>query len=233
MIYAVFFPVLLLTINRIVEVCVNEVSVESGFRDFQSPCYDCFLCSPVQFLYNIFMPLGTFGIKPTAEAMWMTKFHPLSLFPRQRLFCPLADEIAFYLGGEAESEGEDLALDVITKAVVVFDGPYTALLRHANIQDFHNHEEISAETGQLAANDDVVFVYFLQQEAQLTLGVVFCAADGLLYPVVDDDILSFTEVVDFETLVLYCLFVAAYSDITVNHNFVIEICLFTNFYLIL
>jgi len=39
------------------------------------------------------------------------------------LFGALADEIALDFGGKAESEGQDLALDVVAQAVAVLDGP--------------------------------------------------------------------------------------------------------------
>lgn len=41
--------------------------------------------------------------------------------------CSLTDKVAFNLCRQAESECENLALDVITKAVVVFEGPHSVI----------------------------------------------------------------------------------------------------------
>ena len=43
---------------------------------------------------------------------------------------------------------------------------------------------------------------FLQEITQLPLSVVFCAADSFLYPVVNDDVLFFAELVNLKALVL-------------------------------
>lgn len=58
--------------------------------------------------------------------------------------CSLTDKVALNLCRQAEGKGEDIALDVIAEAVVVFDGPHTAFLGHANIQYLHNHKQVSA-----------------------------------------------------------------------------------------
>ena len=60
---------------------------------------------------------------------------------------------------------------------------------------------------------------FLQEITQLPLSVVFCATDSFLYPVVNDEILFLTELVNLKALVFNRLLVTAYSDVTVNHYF--------------
>ena len=47
---------------------------------------------------------------------------------------------AFYLRRQTEGESKHLALDVIPEPVVVLYSPDAALLRHAEVQDVHNHE---------------------------------------------------------------------------------------------
>lgn len=145
------------------------------------------------------------------------KFNSLRLLPCQSLFGALADKVALYFCRQSEGKGEDLALDVIAQTVVVLDGPYAALFRHADVENLHNHKEVAAETREFSADDEVVLLYFAEQLAKLPLGVCLGAADGFLYPTVNHEILSLAEVVDFETLVLHCLLVATYSDVSVYH----------------
>lgn len=95
----------------------------------------------------------------------MPPHHTLRLLPRQSLFGTLADKIPFYLCRQAESESKDFALDVVAEAIVVLDSPDTAFLGHADIQYLHDHKEISAQTGQLTADDDVVFLHLAKQTA--------------------------------------------------------------------
>ena len=96
-----------------------------------------------------------------------------------------------------------------------------ALLGHANIQNLHYHEQVAAKPGKFCTNDEIVFLYSLQKFSQLSLVVCFRSTDGFLYPTINHKFVAFAEFVNFKTLVLYCLFVAADSNVTVNHN-----CLF-------
>ncbi len=73
--------------------------------------------------------------------------YTFSLFPCQCFFGPLADEVSFNLSRKTESESQYLALNIFAKPIVVLDCPDPAFLRHTDIQDFHNHEEVSAQTG--------------------------------------------------------------------------------------
>jgi hypothetical protein len=160
---------------------------------------------------------GTFRVKPTTKSSGMPKFCTFRLLSRQSLFGSLTDKVALYLSRQPESEGKDFALDVIAQTVVVFDSPDAALLCHADIQNLHNHKEIPAETGQLTTDNDVILVDFTQQPSKLPFGIILRATDSFLYPVVNDDVLLLTELVNLEALVLNRLLVTAYSDVTINH----------------
>ena len=105
----------------------------------------------------------------------------------------LGDEVALDFGGEAEGEGEHLALDVIAEAVVVLNGPHAALLGHADVEDLHHHEEVAAEAGELRAYDEVVGCYVVEELAELALGVAFGAADGFFNPSIDGEVLRLAE----------------------------------------
>ena len=163
------------------------------------------------------MPAGASGIKSAAEATGMSECHPLRLLSCQSLLRPLADEVPFYLRRQSEGEGEHLALDVISEAVVVFDGPHAALPGHADVQDFHDHEKAAPQTRKLAADDDVVLSDFFQQPAELAFRIVLRPADGLFYPVIHLQALFLAEPGNLEALVFHRLLVAAHSDVTVNH----------------
>jgi len=79
------------------------------------------------------------------------------------------------------------------------------------------HGEVAAETRQLGADDEVTLLDALEQLAQLPFVVRLRAADGLLNPSVDAQMFTLAELVDFKSLVLHCLLVAAHSDVSVNH----------------
>lgn len=141
----------------------------------------------------------------------------LGSLPRESLLGALADQVALDLGAETEGKGKDLALYVVPQAVVVLDRPDAALLSHTYIEDLHNHEEVSPETRELAADDDIIACDLAEEVSELPLGVSLGAADGLLDPVIDQEAVSLAEVVDLEALVLYRLLVAADSDVSVRH----------------
>ena len=153
-----------------------------------------------------------------ASPFWPSQHHALLSFACQGFFGALTDEVAFYFGREAEGKGQDFALDVVAQAVVVFDGPHAAFLVHADVQDFHNHEKVAAETRKFGADNKVVLLYAFQQFAQFAFVIGFCATDGFLYPAVNVHAVPLAEVVDFEALVLHRLLVATHSDVSVNHN---------------
>ena len=61
----------------------------------------------------------------------------------------------------------------------------------------------------------------LQQKAELSLGEILGAANGFLYPIVNIQSLVLAKLVDLKPLVLHCLLIAAYSDVSVNHILVV------------
>ena len=164
------------------------------------------------------MLLGTLRIQPASDSAGAAEGFAFGFEAGEGFAGALGDEVALDFGGEPEGEGEHFALDVIAEAVVVFDSPHSALFVHADVQYLHNHKEVAAEARQFATDDDVVLVDFFEQVAELALGVVFCAADGFFYPVVDDYVLLLAEVVNLEALVLNGLFVAAHADVAIYHN---------------
>ncbi len=141
----------------------------------------------------------------------------------QRLFGALGDKVALYLGGQPEGKGKYLALYVIPKPIAVLDSPDATLLVHADTENLHYHVEVASETGQLAADDDVLFLYLAQQPAQLTLVVTLGARDGLLYPSVHAEVLLLTKPLYLKTLVLYGLLVRTDTNISVYHFLLIKI----------
>ncbi len=140
-----------------------------------------------------------------------------SLFSGKGLFRAHADEIAFDFCRQAECKCEYLAGNVVSKAVVVFDAPNVAALSHADAENFHYHEEISAESGQFCTDNNVSFVDTLEKFSELAFTVCLCSADGLFYPAVDGKLFSDAECADFKPLILNSLFVAADPDVTIYH----------------
>ena len=59
------------------------------------------------------------------------------------------------------------------------------------------------------------------QKAELSLGEILGAANGFLYPIVNIQSLVLAKLVDLKPLVLHCLLIAAYSDVSVNHILVV------------
>lgn len=147
-----------------------------------------------------------------------TKFSSFCLSPGESFFRALADEVSFNLCREAEGKGQDLALDVFAKSVVVLDSPYLTFLGHTDVKDFHNHEEVSTQPGKFCADDEVVFLNPFEEFSEFPFVVVLSAADGFFNPTIDVEFILGAEVVDFKPLILHGLFVTAYSYISVNHN---------------
>jgi hypothetical protein len=73
------------------------------------------------------------------------KDHSIRLFASQRLFRALTDEVSLNLGRKSKCKRKNFALNIITKAITIFDRPYAAFLVHANVQNFHNHEQAASE----------------------------------------------------------------------------------------
>lgn len=130
----------------------------------------------------------------------------------------LADEVALDLRGKAECECQDLAWDVVTEAVAVLDGPHAAAFRHADVQYFHDHEEIAPETRKFRADDEVAAAHTAQKSSEKPFAVGLGAAYGLLDPAVDGNALPLAETDNLKPLVLNGLFVAADPDVSVIHN---------------
>ena len=147
------------------------------------------------------------GIDRTRRA---TENYTLSLFAGESLLGALTDEIALDFGGKTERECEDLAGDIITKPVVVLNRPDTTAASHADIENLHDHEQVTAETRKLGTDDEITASYLFEKLAE--------APDGPILGAVYGDALSFTEPENLETLILDSLLVAAYSDVSIIHN---------------
>ncbi|ETK09565.1 hypothetical protein T231_09045 [Tannerella sp. oral taxon BU063 isolate Cell 6/7/9] len=90
------------------------------------------------------MPSHTFRIELRVALPFRPPEHdPFGLFTCQRFAGALADQVALDLGRESEGEGEHLALYVFAQPIVVLDGPHTTLLRHADVEDLHNHKQVA------------------------------------------------------------------------------------------
>ena len=59
------------------------------------------------------------------------------------------------------------------------------------------------------------------QKAELSLGEILGVANGFLYPIVNIQSLVLAKLVDLKPLVLHCLLIAAYSDVSINHILVV------------
>lgn len=134
------------------------------------------------------------------------------------LLCPLAYEVALDLRREPKCECKDFARDVISKPITLFDSPDPTALVHADIEYLHDHEEVSSEAGELGTDDDVTLFDLVEQRAQESPLECSGAADGLFYPAVYRDAFSAAELQYLESLILYCLLVAADPYVTVVHN---------------
>ena len=156
--------------------------------------------------------------KPLARTFGSAKLHAFGFLPGEGFFGALADELAFYLGADAEGESQDFAGNVVAQAVAVFNSPYLGSDFHAAVQYGHDHKQASSQTADLRADDDVVFLHSFQKFAQPAFVYLLGAADGFADPFVYLKILFRTEFCNFESLIFYCLFVCTYPYISVYHN---------------
>ena len=199
---------------------INEEAVEGGAMDMEALGDVGQRKSPSECFEDIGFLAGELVVF-VAATRYPSDVHAFCAPAGKCFFGALGDEVPLDFGGESEGEGQHFGLYVLTEAVVVFDGPDAAFLVHADVEDFHNHEEAAAESGEFGADDDVVFPDAPEEFAELAFAVVFGAGDGFFDPSVNPDIPVFAEAVDFEALVFDCLFVRRYADVTVNHSDVI------------
>ena len=108
------------------------------------------------------------GILRTLPPFRTPQQHTLRFLTGQSLLGPLADEVPFNLGGQAEGESEDLALDVLPQPILVLDGPDPALLGHTDVEYFHDHEQVATEAGEFRADNQIVLPDVFQEFAQTT-----------------------------------------------------------------
>lgn len=155
------------------------------------------------------------GIDRTRRA---TENYTLSLFAGESLLGALTDEIALDFGRETECESEDFAGDVITEPVVVLDCPDTTASSHADIENLHDHEQVTTESGKFGTDNKITAPHLFKKLPKTPDGPVFGPADGLLYPAVDGDVMQTAELENLEALILYSLLVTAHSDVSVIHN---------------
>lgn len=85
-------------------------------------------------------------------------------------------------------------------------------------EDFHNHKQIATQSGKFSANNQIIFFYPIKEFPKFPFTVILSPADGLLNPPVYSHRHLGAEVIDFKPLILNSLFVAADSDVTVNHT---------------
>ena len=155
------------------------------------------------------------GIDRTCRA---TENYALGLFAGESFLGALADEVAFDFGGETERECENFAGDVIAETVVVFDRPDAAATHHADIENFHDHEQVTTESGKFGTDNKITAPHLFKKFPKTPDRPVFGPADGLLYPAVDGDVMQSAELENLEALILYSLLVTAHSDVSVIHN---------------
>lgn len=105
------------------------------------------------------------GLFPIARTSLSTEGDALIPTTGQRFLRSLADEVPLYFGGQAESEGKHLALDVFTQTVIVLDSPDLAFLGHTKIKNLHYHKEITTKTRQFRTDDEIIFPDPLEKSA--------------------------------------------------------------------
>ena len=155
------------------------------------------------------------GIDRTRRA---TENYTLSLFAGESLLGALTDEIALDFGGKTERECEDFAGDVITEPVVVLDCPDTTASSHADIENLHDHEQVTTESGKFGTDNKITAPHLFKKFPKTPDRPVFGPADGLFYPAVDSYAMPFAELENLEALILYSLLVTAHPDVSVIHN---------------
>ncbi len=156
-------------------------------------------------------------LKRIALSFGMSELYTTCFFAGKGFFGTLRDKIAFYFSRETESKRKHLALNIIAETVIVFDCPDLAFFAHTYIEYLHNHKQITPQSGELRADDEIILPHTPEQRSQLPLAVGFGSADGLLDPPIDGQVLRLTEVIDFKSLILNSLFVAADPDVTIIH----------------
>ena len=147
-----------------------------------------------------------------------TEDDTLGLFAGESFLRALTDKIALDFGGKTECEGKNLAGDIITKPVVVLNRPDTTAASHADIENLHDHEQVTAESGKFGTNNEIAAPHLFKKFPKTPDRPVFGPADGLLYPAVDGDVMQTAELENLEALILYSLLVTAHSDVSVIHN---------------
>lgn len=152
------------------------------------------------------------------RASWTPEDDALCLFACKGLLGPLTYEVALNLCREPKCECKYFAWDVISQPVSLLDGPDAAALVHADIEYLHNHKEVSSESGEFGADDDIVLADLAEQRPQQPSLESLGAADSFLYPPVNGYAFSMAELQYFESLILNRLPVAADPYVTVVHN---------------
>ena len=155
------------------------------------------------------------GIDRTCRA---TENYALGLFAGESFLRALTDKIALDFGGKTERECEDLAGDVITEPVVVLDCPDTTASSHADIENLHDHKQVTTESGKFGTDNKITASHLFKKLPKTPDRPVFGPADGLLYPAVDSYAMPFAELENLEALILYSLLVTAHPDVSVIHN---------------
>lgn len=153
-----------------------------------------------------------------ATSLRSAEHHTLGSPPCEGFAGALTDEVALDLGRQTEGKGQHLALNVVAQTIVVFDRPHATLLRHAEVENLHNHKEVAPQARELTANDGVAGHHAAEQSAEGATRVGRRAADGFFDPTVDVHTVGVAKAVDLIALVFDGLLVAAHADIAVNHR---------------
>ena len=205
-----------LRLDKICHPCINE-SPDSGSMHMISSRYFGLAHAFIQHHPNIPLTSGELDcIRPTSHRS--SQHRSFLTATSKGLPSALTDKVSLDFRRQAKGEGKNLALDIVAKPVSFLDAPYAASLAHALVEHVHDHEETASESGQLGAYDQVTFLYRLKQFTQFTLAHSFGAADGLLDPAIHLRPFRLNEPDDFKPLVLHGLFVAAHSDVPIDHG---------------
>lgn len=150
-------------------------------------------------------------------ALRSAELDALRFFPRKSFFCAQADEIAFDFCRKSERKCKHLAGNIIPESVIVLDAPDKASFFHTDAEYLHYHKKASAKSGQFGADNYVSLADASEQFPEAALAVSLGATDCFLYPSVDAEMLTSTETINFELLILNSLLITADSDIAIYH----------------
>ena len=104
------------------------------------------LLNPSPNISVIVLSLSTCSVYSCSPLFSRYVFLLLSIGPKP-LLSVAKSSYAQSLPTNRRQKSKHLALNVISKAVIIFYSPYTAFFGHTDVQDFHYHEKVTPQAG--------------------------------------------------------------------------------------